>query len=455
MKRSRKPFIVWIAYAMVTVAIIGLAVGGLQMTSPFVAYADAEQISAMTIPADLDQVSIRSYRYWSDDEWLFSHNSLPDKDYERLQRTGFSDALTMPFTNWPDGFNFYGGYDSLREEIYEEIRTNPIFAYAVAKYLYDKPLRTGKTLGEINDAWMGEFIRNTEYHVNVVGDGWNYIIHWSYFYSNEVALNDEYKVFAVQLMMLLDNFTVIGIDENCNAYESWTLVEPNESAKLRLPKQCSFYDPLPGFILAYERKDSFASRYFGGHGTYDCFIGFNKFDKRPLNPDEPTPETTPEPTPTYTCPPRPTPTQTCRPTPTPTPEPTPTPTSKPTPTPTPKPTPTPHPTKDPDDRPQPSEAPIGGGPVEPGNDEDDPQPTPPPRSTPVPSTPDPTPKPTEKPTPKPTEAPTPKPTPKPTEAPPPKPTPPPLETKKPEVTKRPEIRDDPPVEERVEIPDDD
>ncbi len=303
-------------YLVIIVAVLGLAFNGLTAVSPTtasgiasvfdpVAYADGVQTQVFTI--HLDDLSVRRSVYWTDEEVYFSHNSLPENDARRVEASGFSDALTMPFSTWTDDdFGFFG-YDSLRSEVYEEIKTNPIFAYTVAKYLYDKELRTGDTIGSLNDDWLGDFIRKVEYYMSfkdpnslnydqtlTSGYGWDFLI--AYVSNNgEAVLTDYYKVFTVYLRMLLDNFVVIGVYENCNARESWAL-NPIENASLRLPIQVSYLDLLPGFVLAYERKDSFGARYFGQSGTYDCFIGFNRYDKRPVNPEHPGPKPTPQPT---------------------------------------------------------------------------------------------------------------------------------------------------------------
>ena len=201
-------------YLAIIVAVLGLAFNGLTAISPTtaseiagvfdpVAYADGGEIMAMTI--HLDDLSVRHSTYWTDEEVYFSHNSLPENDARRVEASGFSDALTMPFSTWTDDdFGFFG-YESLRNEVYEEIKTNPIYAYAVAKYLYDKELRTGDTLGSLNDDWMGDFIRKVEYYMSLKdpdspnydwaltsGYGWDFLI--AYVSNGEAVLNDYYKV---------------------------------------------------------------------------------------------------------------------------------------------------------------------------------------------------------------------------------------------------------------------
>ncbi len=247
------------------------------------------------LTVDLDSEVLNSAFPGVSREFLYS--SMPSQNKDRVAATGFSTALTYPFTgaSQKDGQSYSdeivkGWWET---ELTEELLRNPVYGVAVARALSESKFSDGSTLLELNP-WLGEFVQ--EYDAAFQGDGNGN----GHFLTKEttdgpILVTNEYRRYAVGTRWLLDRFVIKGVSR-FYAEKHWGLRPANDLQPSRIKAE-AFEEP--------EDRDALVVSFLTKSGKNVLIIGFNVHDKRPEIPGsrpKPVPEETPQETPQETKP---------------------------------------------------------------------------------------------------------------------------------------------------------
>lgn len=190
----------------------------------------------------------------------FIDYSMPNRSEERVEKSGFSDAVSMPFKDKSE--------KALYEELKDEILRNPVLGDMVARGLSSLKA-DGKTVVEWNP-WIKDFIgktdqamkldliqkpRGMEIWLTCTGDG-------------TILVTEKYFRYAAGLDAILDRLVKVGID-NPKSVENYCLPLVVLASNTRTEK-ADYQEDKEAFILKYVRKD----------GKVEFIIGFNLKDKR-------------------------------------------------------------------------------------------------------------------------------------------------------------------------------
>lgn len=234
---------------------------------PVVSLTDTEEESRFTVnftDADLEKV-------FGDIGMEFLNYQLIERDRERVEKTGLSDAVSFPFSSQEP--------NKMYDEVIEEVLRSPIYGDMVARGLGSIRLSTGKTIAELNP-WLTEFVGKTDYYYQLSIDqtpcGLEY---WLTYRANSLGkvdtstiyVTEEYRNYAMRLCVLLDRLYVVGID----AFPSAANFVLNNSVynEFRRTELASYQENWSALILAYTIKKD-------GNQNYEYMIGFNLTDKR-------------------------------------------------------------------------------------------------------------------------------------------------------------------------------
>lgn len=213
---------------------------------------DSEDIQNLTVRKltveELEKLALNKFSGISE-ELLGSSLSIYDK--ERVNETGFSDALTFGFSNKKA--------DKMFEELEEEILRNPIYGITVANAIKDKKVGS-QEIGSFNP-WMKEMVAKNE----------KGLVNWIEYRddSGVIYVTDEYRCYAATLCIFLERLVNQGVITK-QTVENWCLslsVEDNVREGVKADYQY--------------KKEALVFTYIGKNGAELFTIGFNIHDKRP------------------------------------------------------------------------------------------------------------------------------------------------------------------------------
>lgn len=190
---------------------------------------------------------------YSDVSWELLKYSLSPYDAERTQRTGVSDAVSLPFEA--------SNTSAMFEELEEEILRNPVVGIGYAEFLSDISVGD-KTVADLN-TWMADGIAKND------AEGVNYWVTYADSSKTTINVTEEYRLFAAGVCSILERLVVAGTGEYITT-ENWCLPLTALNSERKLEQ--SIYEYQGTFlVLEYVTKD----------GNVLVSIGFNTLDKRP------------------------------------------------------------------------------------------------------------------------------------------------------------------------------
>ena len=237
--------------------------------------AEAETHSAQDIEAEKAELTFDfdNYEYakaYPELSREFCDNSMPNKAAERVAGSGFSDALSTPFSvthGTKDGEEYSDEELSvMSKEFRQEVLTNPVCTHAVLTALTSMNLSDGTPITQVNP-WMTE--RLTEYSESMKNGTGNQ----DYLREQDGVLyaNDRQIKVGVATLWLLDRFVNQGVQlVDTNHHYPLSLSNSN-SAKLTTFTKADYEFTRDALVLAYVNKA----------GTEVFKFGINVHDKRP------------------------------------------------------------------------------------------------------------------------------------------------------------------------------
>ena len=230
----------------------------------------------------------------------FCDNSMPNKAAERVAGSGFSDALSTPFSvthGTKDGEKYSDEELSvISKEFRQEVLANPVYTHAVLTALTNMTLSDGTSVTQINP-WMTD--RLNEYSQSMQEGTGNQ----AYLREENGILyaNDRQVKVGVATLWLLDRFVNQKVQLVTTNHHYPLSLTNTDSAKLTTFTKADYEFTRDAMVLAYVNKA----------GTEIFKLGINTHDKRPelivtkkvpkektkskLKPKETTPQPTTEP----------------------------------------------------------------------------------------------------------------------------------------------------------------
>ena len=219
----------------------------------------------------------------------FLDSSMPIQNGPRVDKAGFSTALTFPFTGASQQDDQAYSLETIKGwwngELVEEIIRNPVYGVAVARALSELRFSDGTTLGDLNP-WLKEFIAKYDSFF-VEGKKGNSEFLTTEYADGPINVNDEYNRYAVGVIFLVQRFVPTEV-RRTYAVRHWGLKPANDISPNFVRAEV-FEDP--------ENRDAIVANLTSKSGTKMLSIAFNVHDKRPMIPEKqptPEPETTPE-----------------------------------------------------------------------------------------------------------------------------------------------------------------
>lgn len=237
--------------------------------------AEAETFSAKDAEAEKAELTFDfdNYEYakaYPELSREFCDNSMPNKAAERVAGSGFSDALSTPFSvthGTKDGEKYSEEeLTVMAKEFRQEVLTNPPVTHAVLTVLTGMTVSDGTSIVQIN-SWMTDRL-NEYYQFMKEGIG-----NQAYLREENGVLyaNDRQIKVGVATLWLLDRFVNQGVQlVTTNHHYPLSLANSN-SAKLTTFTEANYEFTRDAMVLAYVNKA----------GTEIFKIGINVHDKRP------------------------------------------------------------------------------------------------------------------------------------------------------------------------------
>ena len=237
--------------------------------------AEAETHSAQDIEAEKAELTFDfdNYEYakaYPELSREFCDNSMPNKAAERVAGSGFSDALSTPFSvthGTKDGEEYSDEELSvMSKEFRQEVLTNPVCTHAVLTVLTGMIVSDGTSIVQIN-TWMPD--RLNEYD-QFMKEG----------IGNQVYLREENGVLyandrqikvGVATLWLLDRFVNQKVQLVTTNHHYPLSLTNTDSAKLTTFTKADYEFTRDAMVLAYVNKA----------GTEIFRVGINTHDKRP------------------------------------------------------------------------------------------------------------------------------------------------------------------------------
>ena len=200
----------------------------------------------------------------------FCDNSMPDKAAERVAGSGFSDALSTPFSvthGTKDGEKYSDEELSvMSKEFRQEVLTNPVCTHAVLTMLTVMTVSDGTSIVQFN-SWMPD--RLNEYS-QFMKEG---IGNQAYLREENGKLyaNDRQIKVGVATLWLLDRFVNQKVQLVTTNHHYPLSLEHSDSAKLTTFERADYEFTRDALVLAYVNKA----------GTEVFKFGINVHDKRP------------------------------------------------------------------------------------------------------------------------------------------------------------------------------
>ena len=200
----------------------------------------------------------------------FCDNSMPNKAAERVAGSGFSDALSTPFSvthGTKDGEEYSDEELSvMSKEFRQEVLTNPVCTHAVLTVLTGMIVSDGTSIVQIN-TWMPD--RLNEYD-QFMKEG---IGNQAYLREENGVLyaNDRQIKVGVATLWLLDRFVNQKVQLVTTNHHYPLSLTNTDSAKLTTFTKADYEFTRDAMVLAYVNKA----------GTEIFRVGINTHDKRP------------------------------------------------------------------------------------------------------------------------------------------------------------------------------
>ena len=200
----------------------------------------------------------------------FCDNSMPNKAAERVAGSGFSDALSTPFSvthGTKDGEKYSDEELSvMSKEFRQEVLTNPVYTHAVLTALTSMNLSDGTPITQLNP-WMTEGLN--EYSESMKNGTGNQ----DYLMEQDGVLyaNDRQVKVGVATLWLLDRFVNQKVQLVTTNHHYPLSLMNTDSAKLTTFERADYEFTRDALVLVYKNKA----------GTEIFKIGINVHDKRP------------------------------------------------------------------------------------------------------------------------------------------------------------------------------
>ena len=276
MKKFRFGKIEKVLSGILVFAIVVVAIGaGVKSCQRNHANAEAGTLSAKDVEAEKAELTFDfdAYEYakaYPELSREFCDNSMPNKAAERVAGSGFSDALSTPFSvthGTKDGEKY--NEDELAvmtKEFRQEVLTNPVYTHAVLTALTSMNLSDGTPITQVNP-WMTE--RLTEYSESMKNGTGNQ----DYLREENGTLyaNDRQIKVGVATLWLLDRFVNQKVQLVTTNHHYPLSLANTDSAKLTTFTEAHYEFTRDALVLAYVNKA----------GTEIFKIGINVHDKRP------------------------------------------------------------------------------------------------------------------------------------------------------------------------------
>ena len=286
----------------VTLVVLPIAVG-VKSCQRNHADAEAETLSAKDVEAEKAELTFDfdNYEYekaYPELSREFCDNSLPNKAAERVAASGFSDALSTPFSvthGTKDGESYSEGEVSImNSETSQEIYSNTPYTVAYLTAFANVVLSDGTTLPQINP-WITKGLN--EYAESMKnGTGIQDYVREE---NGKLYINDRQLKLGVATLWLRDRLINQGVHLVTTNHHYPLSLANTDSAKLTTFTEAHYEFTRDALVLAYVNKA----------GTEIFKIGINVHDKRPelivtkkvpkekVKESKPRPkETTPQPT---------------------------------------------------------------------------------------------------------------------------------------------------------------
>ena len=276
MKKFRFGKIEKVLSGILVFAIVVVAIGaGVKSCQRNHANAEAETLSAKDVEAEKSELTFDfdNYEYakaYPELSREFCDNSMPNKAAERVAGSGFSDALSTPFSvthGTKDGEKYSEEeLTVMAKEFRQEVLTNPPVTHAVLTALTSMTTSDGTTITQVNP-WMTE--RLTEYY-QFMKEG---IGNQAYLREENGVLyaNDRQIKVGVATLWLLDRFVNQGVQLVTTNHHYPLSLANADSAKLTTFERADYEFTRDAMVLSYTNKA----------GSEIFKIGINTHDKRP------------------------------------------------------------------------------------------------------------------------------------------------------------------------------
>lgn len=237
--------------------------------------AEAETLSAKDVEAEKSELTFDfdNYEYakaYPELSREFCDNSMPNKAAERVAGSGFSDALSTPFSvthGTKDGEKYSDEELSvISKEFRQEVLANPVYTHAVLTALTNMTLSDGTSVTQINP-WMTDRLNEySQFMKEGVGNQ-------AYLREENGVLyaNDRQIKVGVATLWLLDRFVNQGVQLVTTNHHYPLSLANADSAKLTTFERADYEFTRDAMVLSYTNKA----------GTEIFRVGINTHDKRP------------------------------------------------------------------------------------------------------------------------------------------------------------------------------
>ena len=237
--------------------------------------AEAETLSAKDVEAEKSELTFDfdNYEYakaYPELSREFCDNSMPNKAAERVAGSGFSDALSTPFSvthGTKDGEKYSEDEVAIMiTEDNQEVLTNYVYTQSWIKIFSNITLSDGTTLPQINP-WLNEAQLEYDRFMKDGTGGQNYLREE----GGKLYINDRQLKLGVATLWLRDRLINQGVQlVTTNHHYPLSLANSN-SAKLTTFTEAHYEFTRDALVFAYVNKA----------GTEIFRVGINVHDKRP------------------------------------------------------------------------------------------------------------------------------------------------------------------------------
>ena len=264
-----------LAGILVVLLVILALVTGVKSCQRNHADTEAETLSAKDVEAEKSELTFDfdNYEYakaYPELSREFCDNSMPNKAAERVAGSGFSDALSTPFSvthGTKDGEKYSEDEVAIMiTEDNQEVLTNYVYTQSWIKIFSNITLSDGTTLPQINP-WLNEAQLEYDRFMKDGTGGQNYLREE----GGKLYINDRQLKLGVATLWLRDRLINQGVQlVTTNHHYPLSLANSN-SAKLTTFTEADYEFTRDALVLAYVNKA----------GTEVFKFGINVHDKRP------------------------------------------------------------------------------------------------------------------------------------------------------------------------------